>query len=108
MIGYLIGLIAVIALVLSIICMTRCKTDKFGQQWCYYQIWDDKQQKYVDDPKRCTRSKDCNLNIADDSWENGKNCATFPWSLGCKNCCNKPKNSDDGYLNARCGVYTPR
>ena len=30
MIGYLIGLIAVVALVLSIICMTRCKTDKFG------------------------------------------------------------------------------
>jgi hypothetical protein len=31
MIGYLIGLIAVVALVLSIICMTRCKTDKFGE-----------------------------------------------------------------------------
>ena len=36
MIGYLIGLIAVVALVLSIICMTRCKTDKFGQEWCTY------------------------------------------------------------------------
>ena len=31
MIDYLIGLIAVVALVLSIICMTRCKTDKFGE-----------------------------------------------------------------------------
>jgi hypothetical protein len=30
MIDYLIGLIAVVALVLSIICMTRCKTDNFG------------------------------------------------------------------------------
>lgn len=108
MIGYLIGLIAVVALVLSIICMTRCKTDKFGsgQQHCYYQIWDKKQKKYVDDPTKCTRSSYCDLNIAYDSWENGTPCMQLP--RGCENCCNKPLDSGDGYLNATCGRITPR
>ena len=56
----MIGLIAVIALVLSIICMTRCKTDKFGTQLC----------SYGEDPYELNTGERCNLVTGKDIHDN--------------------------------------